>query len=145
LGGLDNLANGSADSLRETSDESTEDLGEDHGDVLLAQIGIGQEVEMSLEPLGKGGSTTARWSHSRNEDDILDPHERLLLFGSVVPSLMIHPLSDELDWWLGTILFLLWHVQIINENDEPLAGWWTINTFSSLLELLVEGLLGLVG
>jgi len=58
---------------------------------------------------------------------------------------MIHPLSYELNWWLSTILFLLWHVEIINENDEPLAGRWTINTFSSLFKLLIEGLLGLVG
>jgi len=64
LGGRDNASNGTAHSIRETSDESSDDLREDHGDVLRAQIGVCQEVEMSLQSLGERGSTTAWWSHS---------------------------------------------------------------------------------
>lgn len=57
---------------------------------------------------------------------------------------MIHPLPQQLNRWLGSILFFLWHVYVVYENHESLARWWAIDSFSSLFELLIQGVLGLV-
>jgi hypothetical protein len=58
---------------------------------------------------------------------------------------MIHPLSEEFNGWLSAVEFLLWHVEIINEDAIFLASWWSIDTFPPLLKLFVERILGLVG
>jgi hypothetical protein len=63
---------------------------------------------------------------------------------SIIPSLVVHPLSKDFNWWLCTILFLLWHVQIINEDDESLTCWWAINTFSSFFDFRINCILCLI-
>jgi len=57
---------------------------------------------------------------------------------------MIHPLSEEFNRWLSTILLFFRHVKIIDEDNESLSWWRSIDTFSSLIELLIKCVLGLV-
>jgi hypothetical protein len=100
---------------------------------------------MSLKSLGDWRSTTTWRTHSANEDDIFNFHERLFLALSIVPTLMVHPLSEQLDGWLSTILFFLWHVEIINEDHETFTWGWSIDSLSSLFKFLIKGVLGLIG
>jgi len=58
---------------------------------------------------------------------------------------MIQELSEELEWRLSTILLLLGHIEIINEDDELLSNWRTIDAFSPLLKFFIEVVLGLIG
>jgi hypothetical protein len=57
---------------------------------------------------------------------------------------MIHELSEKFERWLGTILFLLWHVEIIDEDNEFLTDWWSINSLSPLLKFFIKEILGLI-
>jgi len=58
---------------------------------------------------------------------------------------MVHPLTDKLKRRLGTVLFLFRHVKVIDENDKSVARRGAGNTLSSLLKLLVNSVLGLIG
>lgn len=40
----------------------------------------------------------------------------------VIPVLVVHPLSQQLDRWLCSILLLLWHVEVIHKDDTPEDG-----------------------
>jgi len=99
---------------------------------------------MSLESLGNDTFSSSRWTHGRHENDVLNDHERLVFLRTVIPSLMIHPLSQEFNRGLCTVLLFLWHIEIINKQYKPLACRWAINTFSSLLKFFVQGILSLI-
>lgn len=62
----------------------------------------------------------------------------------VVPTLLVHHLTENLNWWLGSILLNLWHVQVINEYDSLLVEFWSKDTSSSLFELTIDNVLHLV-
>jgi len=57
---------------------------------------------------------------------------------------VIEPLSEKLEWWLSTVLFLLWHIEIVDEDDEFLSDWWAIYSLSSFLEFIIKVVLSLV-
>jgi hypothetical protein len=57
---------------------------------------------------------------------------------------MIHVLSKEFKRWLGTIKVHLWHVEIIDEDNEFLTDWWSINSLSPLLKFFIKEILGLI-
>ena len=116
----------------------------DHGNGVLAEIRICQEIEMSLHSLSYVASSSSWWSHCRYKYDILDSHEWLLFLRSVIPAFVIHPLSEDLNRRLRTINFLLRHIQIIYEYNESFASRGSINALSSLFELFIEGVLSLV-
>ena len=41
------------------------------------------------------------------------------LFGvKVIPAAVIHPLSEQLNWRLCSIFLFLWHVQVIDEDND---------------------------
>lgn len=42
---------------------------------------------------------------------------------------MVHPLSQQLDGWLGTVGLQGWHVHIINKEDEITSEGWTKHPF----------------
>jgi hypothetical protein len=58
---------------------------------------------------------------------------------------VVHPLSEKLNGWLSAVELLLGHVEVIDEDAVLLACGWAVDTLSSLLELLIESVLGLVG
>ena len=74
--------------------------------------------------------------------------ENLLLFLEIVKSLLVDKLPQELDGWLGAVLFLNWHVKIIHEDDDfwnafrtdyMLAATFVQFSFNLLLHLRAGG------
>jgi hypothetical protein len=57
---------------------------------------------------------------------------------------VVHPLPQKFEGGLGSVLFLLGHVEIIYKNTEFLAGRRAENALSTFLELLVECVLSLI-
>jgi len=99
---------------------------------------------MTLHSLSDIALATSWWAHGRHKDDVLDLHEGLFFLGSVIPSLMIHPLTQDFNRRLGSIGLLLGHVEIIDEDNETLSSRRAVDTLSSLFKLLIESILGLV-
>ena len=89
-------------------------------------------------------TTDARWAHRSAESDVLDLFE-LLVCLDVVPSTVVHPLTKQFNWRLGTVLLLLWHVEIINKDDKLLARGWTKAALLSSAHFTINNILGLVG
>ena len=58
---------------------------------------------------------------------------------------MIKELSQDLQWWLRSKLFLLRHVEVIHKNDVLLANGSTVYAPLDLLKLGVYRVLGLIG
>jgi len=50
---------------------------------------------------------------------------------------MVHILSEKFKRWLCTIFLLLWHIEVIDEDSVLLANWWSENTLTPLIKLLV--------
>lgn len=80
--------------MREADVEGIDDSGEDGVDTLLLEIGVSDDVEVSLETTSDNCSSSTWWTHGSDEIDILNSIEWLLLRNSVIPSLMIHELSQ---------------------------------------------------
>ena len=59
----------------------------------------------------------------------------------VLPSLVVHELAQQLNWWLSTILLHLRHVEIIHQNDLLLAQRWAVHTLAPLLQLTINDVL----
>jgi hypothetical protein len=97
---------------------------------------------VTLEALGKRRAATAGWAHSGNKDNILQLHE--IFGGSIVPSFMVHPLSKQLNWGLCKVLFFLGHVQVINEVNKFFTDGGTVDTFTTLVKLLIDSILSQV-
>jgi hypothetical protein len=74
--------------------------------------------------------------------------ENLLLFLEIVKPLLVDQLPQELDGWLGAVLFLNWHVEIVDKNDDfwnafrtdyMLAATFVQFSFNLLLHLRAGG------
>ena len=52
-----------------------------------------------------------------DEADVDEISERANGF-SIVPALVVHPLSDNLNWRLSTVFFKRGHVEIVNKEDR---------------------------
>ena len=57
----------------------------------------------------------------------------LLAKPSSSPHPVVHPLPEQLNWRLCTILLPGWHVHVINEDDTLLAHRWAKHTFPPLV------------
>ena len=145
LGRLDELVNRAFNFSFEAAEETVKDLDEDHGDRLRVQISVRQVVVMSLQTGSDRGTTTAWGAHGGDQDDVLNLHEVFLFGLAIVPALVVHELTDQLDGRLSEVHLSLGHVQIIDEDDELCTSRWPIDTLSTFLELLVKTILRLVG
>ena len=67
------------------------------------------------------------------------------LFLSVIPEAIIHPLSDELQRWLGPKEILRGHVKVVHEGKELFASNGHVDPFGPLLHLALNDLLDIVG
>ena len=65
---------------------------------------------MSLKALSNDRAAAAWRSHGRDKDDVFNLFEWLFLVLAVVPTLVVHPLSQQLKRWLGSVLLLFGHV-----------------------------------
>lgn len=58
---------------------------------------------------------------------------------------MINILSEQFNRRLGSIDLLLWHVQIINEDNGLLAHLWSEHSLPSLVKAGHDDVLSLIG
>ena len=55
--------------------------------------------------------------HAVEVGDIDRMLEYFLLLFEIVKSLLVNQLSQELNGWLGAVLFFYWHIQIVHEDN----------------------------
>jgi len=137
-----NFSCATLDFIAKHSEILVHNLTKDHFNTVSVKLVVRYDVVVSLQTLCQNTSSTTWWAHGRDKDDILNLH--VLLSESIVPAFVVHPLTEEFDWRLSTVFFLFRHVQIINKENESLAYWRTVNTFPSLLEFCVHGILSLI-
>ena len=109
----------------------------------VVELAHRDEVEVAKKPRGDWVSAAARRTHRRRELHVDELSHREL--GPIVPSLVIHKLTEELDGRLRAVLLQLGHVQIVDEDDRALANRWPEDTLTALIELRVDDVLNLVG
>ena len=61
--------------------------------------------------------SSSRWAHGSYEDDVSDLDKLIARVIEVVPLLMVHPLTQDLDRRLCTLRFNSWHVHVIDKDD----------------------------
>ena len=86
-------------------------------------------------------SSSGRAQSSQNQY-ILNPH-KLLIF-SIVPSLVVQKLPQQLNRRLGKELLLFGHIKIIHKHDVFLTNWRSINSSFYLLQFQINRILSLV-
>ena len=86
----------------------------------------------------------SRRLHSSAESNS-DCFAEFFLSNKFIPALVVHPLSEELNRRLGTVLLFLWHVQVINEEDSILSKFWTPDALTTSVHATIDDVLGLVG
>ena len=64
---------------------------------------------------------TSRWTHSANNHNICDLLQLVAFVSVVIPLLVIHPLSEELDRWLRAFFLDCGHVHIVDEDNQLLV------------------------
>jgi len=116
-------------------EECVHDCSEDHTDSRERHVGVSYDIKETLQPLGDNSSSTARWAHSRTHNKVNNSEPRLFLVIAVVPASESHELTNKFDWWLSAILFFLWHVEVVDEDNVLLTESGTIAIFSSLFEV----------
>ena len=128
----------------EVGEECVHDCSEDHTDGRERHVGVSDDIEETLQPLCDNSSATAGWAHSRAHHKVNNSEPRLFLVFAVVPASESHKLSNKFDWWLSSILFFLWHVEVVDEDDVLLTESGTIAIFSSLFEVGLKIVLRLI-
>ena len=123
---VDNWRDQFSDILREPFQEMFQDCCKDEANSLRVEFIVTHHVEMPNNSGSNLSFSSSRWTQSSQNQNILYLHE-LLIF-SVVPTLMVQKLSQKLNRRLGFELFLLWHIQVINENYIFFAYRSTIYT-----------------
>lgn len=128
--------------LLESLEEEIHQLDEDLFNGVLVKLGVHQQVVVSHLSSRDHRSSGAGKAHTGEHDNVFQVHPYQLL--TVVPPLVIHVLSKDFDGRLGSIFFLLGHIEIIHEDDTLLSDRGAIEPFSSLFHLTVNGVLGLI-
>ena len=98
---------------------------------------------MPEQAVGNRVPTSARGAHGTNPRHVLDL--KILSDLAVVPTLVIHVLTDQLNWWLCSVLFTHGQVEVVNEDNELAPNWRAIDALPPSVELREYQILGLVG
>jgi len=91
------------------------------GHDILVKVRTRNYVEVSAESWSHRVFTSGGWTHCADHNYVWYFYQRIVLITVVVPLLMVHPLSQQLNWRLCTFFFNLRHIQVIYENYQPLA------------------------
>ena len=81
---------------------------------------------------------SCRWAHCSYKQKIGNFNELVCFAIVVVPWSVIHPLSEQLNGGLSSLLFDLWHVHVIDEYDQLFIATWSIVTTLFLLKFLSD-------
>ena len=96
---------------------------------------------MAEESSGDDFTTTTWWSHCTDHCAIDDvPYSPVLM---IIPPSLIKVLPNQFNRRLTPISVILWHVQVINEQDTFLSERGAIVAFSSLYKFIINDELGL--
>ncbi len=131
-----------SDVFRELFEEVVNQVTEDHVDGVIVEFGVCNDIKVSDETRSNECSSSAWWSHRRQADQSFKFHE-LKVF-SVVPSFVVHVLSDQLNWRLCSVLLLFGHVEIVHEDDALFTDGRSVDTFSEFVQFSVDCVLCLV-
>ena len=131
------------DCFWEFSEVVCDECAEDGIDDVCRELGVSKHVVVPDKSVGDEGTTSSRWSHRTENSKVLQMHQQKGF--PVIPSLVIHVLSNQLKRRLGSIRLFLGHIKVIYENYALLAYRRAVVSLSSLLHLAVDRILGLVG
>eukprot|EP00968_Pinguiococcus_pyrenoidosus_P027389 scaffold7375_cov268-Pinguiococcus_pyrenoidosus.AAC.39 len=101
------------------------------------------EIEVAHVALRDPRAPALGWTHRGHKLDVYELAEGVLF--PVVPPRVVHPLAKDLDGRLRAVLFLGWHVQVVNEDDADLAQLGAQDAFAALGQLSVDDVLRRVG
>ncbi len=59
----------------------------------------------------------------------------------VIPSFMVHPLSDNFNGRLSTVHLQCWHVEIIDEEHKFFTKWRTKYPFTTFIKFRINNIL----
>mmetsp|Transcript_37848 Transcript_37848/g.87478 ORF Transcript_37848/g.87478 Transcript_37848/m.87478 type:complete len:226 (+) Transcript_37848:5334-6011(+) len=91
---------------------------------------------VALQPPRDLGPATSRRSHRGDVGDVNDFLH--LELSAIIPAMVVMPLPKQFNRRLRAIILLLWHVQVVDKNDVPLACWRSKDSSSPLLKLRVQ-------
>lgn len=100
---------------------------------------------MSLQAVRDVLTSTTGWPACGDDDQVLDPQERLILALTIIPAGVVHVLTEDLERRNGTPLLLFRHIEIVDEQNELLTNWRSVDTFAPLVEATIKLILSLVG
>lgn len=101
------------------------------------------EIQVSGKHCWKPQKNKKRWSCWACTYHISKEEFRCVL--PVIPVPVILPLSEKLYRWLGTILLLGRHVEVIHKHYRLLSHWRTKHTFTTSVQLRHDDVLCLIG
>ena len=90
----------------------------------FVEIAARDDVKMASEPWRDWILTAGGWAHSTDENDVCDLLQLVALVIVIVPLLVIHPLTKQLDRWLSTLFLNCRHIHIIDKDNELLVIGW---------------------
>lgn len=91
--------------------------------------------------LGYASPPSTRGTHRSDELNVNKLAERILL--AVVPPSMVHPLSQDFDWWLCAICFLSGHIEVVDEYDACHPQGRAKHALAALVQLRIDNVLRL--
>lgn len=96
---------------------------------------------MALEPRGDEGFSTTGRAHSANHHAVFNCAEGMLVVLTIVPSTLVHVLTQDFNGRLGTEFFNFGHVEIIDKDYSTLGVRRSEDSLSALLERTVNDVL----
>mmetsp|Transcript_14483 Transcript_14483/g.50914 ORF Transcript_14483/g.50914 Transcript_14483/m.50914 type:complete len:335 (+) Transcript_14483:5018-6022(+) len=107
----------------------------------LGRVDEANVVARALQAFGDDRTAATRRAHGTDEVQVKDIAERLLHI--LIPAAIVHPLPDQLQRRLRTVLVLSGHVEVVDEHEHALVPWRSKFVLDSLLNLALDDLLGL--
>lgn len=142
---LDQLWKNVLDLFGEGCKEGIHNCAENLADSFETDLSVSDDVKVTLKTLSQFSATTTWLTHSRADNVVDNGEPWLFLVLTIVPTAEVKELTDQLNWWLSTELFLLRHVKIIDEDDELLAERWTPAVLSTFFVIGLQVILSLIG
>ena len=126
------------------SEEPSQNRSEDAFHGFVFEECEANNVEMPLHTRRDVGLARSGEPHCADEHGIDERSERMLVILQIVPSLLLHHLSQDFDGRLRTELLELWHVQIVDKDDHLHAEPSAKDSLPSLLKFAIDDVLHLV-
>jgi hypothetical protein len=121
-----------------------DNLAIDSHHVTFGRYCVSDAVEARQETVGDDLTTTAGRAHGSDKLEVFDVVEDDLF--SVVPGLVVDPLSQEFKRRLGSESVSSWHVKVINvSNNLGLGILWFILALGLSIEVTLDDFLSSIG